>query len=213
MAPGGAVAMVSGSCVRWYQAVERECEYPVYCSGAGRGAWCSFHCSSGHEQHEEDIVECGVAAEGAGGFGVVEGAFQEFGDSLSFLFESRADADVDACEFAEGVDMDHGLDERSEQDEEGIGVAVVLGCELRDTLDVLAEDLRGEGAAVGEVAVEGGLSDAGVARDLAHCDVGGFCEELPCCLQDRVTVALGVLARLFARGNVLRGRDRHLRIV
>ena len=107
---------------------------------------------------------------------------------------------------ASAVEVDHPVDQAAEEDEEGVGVALVLGGERRDPLDVLVEDLRGEGAAVGEVAVERRPGRPRRGGHLAHRDVGGVGEELARGLEDRRAVVPRVPALLVGRG-----RERHAR--
>ena len=89
---------------------------------------------------------------------------------------------------------DH-LDGRVEDHEQRLTVVVVLGGDRLDPRHVLARQRGDQRGAVGEVAVERGLTDAGVAPDLVHRHVAPGAQKLARGREDRGAAALGVLAQ------------------
>ena len=132
---------------------------------------------------------------GPGLLGVVQRLLEQLADPLAVPFQVRVGLGFVAGEDGEAVEVDDPVEEVAEEDEEGVGVALLGGGERLEADDVLVEDLGGEGAAAGEVAVEGALADAGAARHLAHRDVGGIGEELAGGVEDRGAVVARVAAQ------------------
>ena len=89
----------------------------------------------------------------------------------------------------------HRFGDLAQQHEERIRVAGVLGGQPLAALYLLGDQLGSEVTPVGEVAVQSCLADARAPRDLVHRHLGRLGEQLACGAQNRLPVALSVLAQ------------------
>jgi hypothetical protein len=194
--PGVRASGSSGPSAGCYKAIECQGQGAIGCGGACASPVRSRHGAPGHEEHQKDVIERNVATQRSGSLGVGQGTFHQVGNTPSVTFKLRINACVGPRQFTEGVEIGHVLDETSEQDEECTRVTGAFPRDPADVLELLFEDLRYQGGAIGKIAVEGRLAHSSATGHLTHGNVGRFGEELAGGIDNCATITPGVLSEL-----------------